>query len=262
MEIIRTVDSWKKTRSSFPVSKSIGYVATMGNLHSGHESLFLRSKRENEISIASLFINPTQFNERTDYERYPRTEEEDFAILKRAEVDYVLVPFKEEVYPDEYSFKVHTTHPVSQVMEGVFRPGHFDGMLTVVLKFLLLVRPKNAYFGEKDYQQLILIREMAQAYFLDVNIVGCETIRNKSGLALSSRNSLLTADAKLSAEKINEALRSGMSLNEIKDSLVASGFEVEYVESFMKRVFVAVKIGNIRLIDNVVDISDSRIGGK
>ncbi len=253
MKIIRTVESWKKIRASFPVSKSIGYVATMGNLHSGHESLFLRSKRENEISIASLFINPTQFNEKADYERYPRTEEEDLEILKRAEVDYVLIPLREEMYHDEYSFKIHTTHPVSLVMEGVFRPGHFDGMLTVVLKLLMLVRPKNAYFGEKDYQQLILIREMAKAYFLDVNIVGCETIREPSGLALSSRNNLLTKDEKISAENINKMLRSKMSANEIKDSLVNSGFEVEYVEKLMERVFVAAKIGNVRLIDNVVD---------
>ncbi len=253
MKIIRTVESWKKIRASFPVSKSIGYVATMGNLHSGHESLFLRSKRENEISIASLFINPTQFNEKVDYERYPRTEEEDLEILKRAEVDYVLIPLREEMYHDEYSFKIHTTHPVSLVMEGVFRPGHFDGMLTVVLKLLMLVRPKNAYFGEKDYQQLILIREMAKAYFLDVNIVGCETIREPSGLALSSRNNLLTKDEKISAENINKMLRSKMSANEIKDSLVNSGFEVEYVEKLMERVFVAAKIGNVRLIDNVVD---------
>jgi pantoate--beta-alanine ligase len=257
MKIIRTVESWKKIRASFPVSKSIGYVATMGNLHSGHESLFLRSKRENEISIASLFINPTQFNEKSDYERYPRTEEEDLEILKRAEVDYVLIPLREEMYHDEYSFKIHTTHPVSLVMEGVFRPGHFDGMLTVVLKLLMLVRPKNAYFGEKDYQQLILIREMAQAYFLDVNIVGCETIRDQSGLALSSRNNLLTKDEKLSAEKINKMLGSKMSASEIKDSLVSAGFEVEYVERFMERIFVAAKIGNVRLIDNVVDNIES-----
>jgi pantoate--beta-alanine ligase len=257
MKIIRTVEAWKKIRASFPVSKSIGYVATMGNLHSGHESLFLRSKRENEISIASLFINPTQFNEKSDYERYPRTEEEDLEILKRAEIDYVLIPLREEMYHDEYSFKIHTTHPVSLVMEGVFRPGHFDGMLTVVLKLLMLARPKNAYFGEKDYQQLILIREMAQAYFLDVNIVGCETIRDQSGLALSSRNNLLTKDEKLSAEKINKMLGSKMSASEIKDSLVSAGFEVEYVERFMERIFVAAKIGNVRLIDNVVDKVES-----
>jgi pantoate--beta-alanine ligase len=257
MKIIRTIESWKKTRSSFPVSKSIGYVATMGNLHSGHESLFLRSKRENEISIASLFINPTQFNEKTDYEKYPRTEEADLEILKRAEVDYVLVPLREEMYHDEYSFKIHTTHPISLVMEGIFRPGHFDGMLTVVLKLLMLVRPENAYFGEKDYQQLVLIREMAKAYFLDINIIGCETIREPSGLAHSSRNNLLTADEKLSAEKINKMLASKMSVNEIRNSLVSAGFEVEYVERCMERVFVAAKIGNVRLIDNIVDKIDS-----
>lgn len=252
MEVVRSIESWRKIRSSIPDSKSIGYVATMGNLHIGHQSLFLQSKDENDISIASIFVNPTQFNEKADYNSYPRTEKEDSEILEACGVNYVLFPLEEEIYHDKYFFKIHTSHPVSQIMEGVFRPEHFDGMLTVVLKFLLLVKPTNAYFGEKDYQQFLLIQEMADALFLEVNIIGCETVRSETGLALSSRNSKLTEVQKLSAEKINTILCSGKSIDEIKSSLIALGLNVEYVEQYMQRIFAAVRIGNARIIDNIL----------
>ena len=252
MKIVRTVKAWQEIRSTFPASKSIGYVATMGNLHVGHESLFIRSKKENDISVASLFINPMQFNDKKDYEKYPRTEEEDLTVLKRAQVDYVLIPLKEDIYQDDYSFQIHTTHPLSQIMEGVYRPGHFDGMLTIVLKLLMLVKPNNAYFGEKDYQQLILIREMVKAYFLETNIIGCETIRELSGLAYSSSNNLLTTSEKVIADNINKVLNSTQPLENIKAALTGLGLEVEYVEKYNERIFTAVRIGRVRLIDNFV----------
>ena len=149
-----------------PSRLQIGFVPTMGNLHQGHLSLLERCCTENDISVLSIFINPTQFNNKNDYTNYPQTLEQDLALAEKAKVDYILMPTYSELYPDDFAYQVSETK-ISQELEGKFRPGHFTGMLTVVLKLLLLVKAHRAYFGEKDYQQLQLIRGMAKSFFLE-----------------------------------------------------------------------------------------------
>src|SRR3990167_1366893 len=199
MNTITEVKAWQQLRKTF-ANQTIGFVPTMGNLHAGHLSLCERSKRENDITVVSIFVNPHQFNEAQDFERYPRTIEQDQALLASHQIDYLLLPDAESMYADYYQIQV-TESEISQELEGAFRPGHFTGMLTIVLKLLNLAQPTRAYFGEKDYQQLLLIKKMASALFLPVEIISCETIRAEDGLALSSRNSRLdTSQRKQAAQ--------------------------------------------------------------
>src|SRR3990167_9661252 len=190
MNIVTTFNEWQDIRQTL-IGQSIGFVHTMGHLHQGHLSLCERSKKENKITVACIFVNPTQFNLTNDFQKYPRTFSNDGALLERAAVDYLIYPNKAEVYPDHYHIQITET-TLSQTLEGAHRPGHFTGMLTVVLKLLQWVRPSRAYYGEKDYQQLLLIKKMASALFLQTKIVGCPTIRDHDQLALSSRNNRLT----------------------------------------------------------------------
>ncbi|OEH46993.1 Pantothenate synthetase [Legionella parisiensis] len=159
----------------------------MGNLHAGHASLFLTSKKENDHTASSLFINPTQFNQAEDFKHYPRTLDADLKIMEDSGVDFCILPDEKSIYADGYNYQVHE-HQLCQLMEGAHRPGHFNGVLTVVMKLLNLVKPHRAYFGEKDYQQYSLIHGMAKAFFMDTEIKACPTIREASGLAYSSRN--------------------------------------------------------------------------
>lgn len=251
MEIISRVDAGRdRCRTIRDSGASLGFVPTMGALHPGHLSLMERARRDNDRVAVSIFVNPTQYDDPDDLVRYPRPFEADVAACERAGVDLVVAPDTDEIYPDGYRFKV-TESTVSRELEGAHRDGHFDGVLTVVLKLLNIVRPQRAYFGEKDWQQLELVRDMAGALFVDTEIVACPTVREADGLAMSSRNALLTGEDRRLAPLFHEVLSAGGATAEMVDSLAAAGFQVDYVERRGDRVVGAVRLGKVRLIDNV-----------
>ncbi|MBT3275496.1 MAG: pantoate--beta-alanine ligase [Spirochaetales bacterium] len=229
---------------------TLGFVPTMGALHDGHMSLVDRSLKENEITVVSIFINPTQFNDADDYSGYPRPLDDDLALLEKAGVGIAFCPSKKEIYPDGYCYRIQE-NSFSNELEGAFRPGHFDGVLTVVMKLLNIVAPNRAYFGEKDWQQYLLIREMATAFFLDMEIVSCRLVRDVDGLALSSRNALLSSSERAVAPRFFEILSDETPIKDKWESLGKAGFEVEYIEERDNRILAAVKLGGIRIIDNV-----------
>jgi len=247
MNIVTEVKEWQALRKQWG---TVGFIPTMGHLHEGHMSLCRRSILENEVTVVSIFVNPTQFNQSADFELYPRTLEHDQALLSSNKVDYLFLPSAESLYPDNYQLKVTETD-ISAGLEGEFRPGHFDGMLTVVLKLLNIIQPSRAYFGEKDYQQLLLIKKMVDALFVPTEIIACETIRAESGLALSSRNSRLNAEQQEKAAHFPVLLKSVLSSEEVKKKLISLGFKVEYIAERWGRRLGAVWLDNVRLIDNV-----------
>jgi pantoate--beta-alanine ligase len=194
-------------------------------------------------------VNPTQFNNAEDFSLYPRTLEDDLTLLEQLGVDYCLLPDEQSMYPDAYRYQIHEKE-LSQCMEGEFRPGHFNGMLTVVLKLLNLIQPQKAYFGEKDYQQYLLIKGMAEALFLPIEIIPCPTIREPSGLACSSRNNRLSPEQRAQADRFAQLFHQDKSLAEIEKELLASGFQIEYLKEWQQRRFIALQVGQVRLIDN------------
>jgi pantoate--beta-alanine ligase len=249
-KIIKSLAEWRALRQQDIFNnKKIGVVLTMGNLHRGHQSLLARSATENAYTVLSLFINPTQFNNAADLATYPRTHEQDIKIAHEAAVDFILCPDYAELYPDNYRYKVSESE-LSQRLCGKHRPGHFDGVLTVVLKLLQLVKARRTYFGEKDFQQLQLVTEMARAFFVDTEIVACPTVRDENGLALSSRNNRLTPEQYQLARRFPQLLNSENSVTEISAALTRLGFTVDYVEDYNGRRFGAVHVGQVRLIDN------------
>ena len=250
MQIYHTIHEWRVARQSLPAHRSIGFVPTMGNLHLGHASLFNTCRQENDYSVASLFVNPTQFNQASDFTHYPRTVDDDLALLENLGIDYCLLPNEKAMYPDGYRFQLDEIQYSNQ-MEGLHRPGHFKGVLTVVMKLLNLVNPDRAYFGEKDYMQLQLIRDMAHAFFMNTEIKSCPTIRETSGLAYSSRNARLTPEARQLANQFATIFHQTAPCDQIISELQAIGVEVEYIEEHDGRRFAAVIIGGIRLIDNI-----------
>ena len=185
--------------------KKIGLVPTMGALHVGHISLVERCVAENDITVVSVFVNPTQFNDKRDLELYPRTPEADCAMLEKAGCTYVFTPSVEEVYP-EPDTRVFQLGAVAEVMEGRYRPGHFNGVAQIVSKLFAMVAPHRAYFGEKDFQQIAVIRAMAAQLNFDIEIIACPIVREADGLALSSRNTRLTAEQRRNAPRIAETL--------------------------------------------------------
>lgn len=218
--------------------RSVGLVPTMGALHEGHASLVRRSVQESDVTVVSVFVNPTQFNDKNDLKNYPRTLEADCRLLEECGADYVFSPSVEEMYPvpDTRHFEYP---PVSTVMEGAHRPGHFNGVCQVVSRLFYIVRPNRAYFGEKDWQQIAVIKAMVAHLQLSVEIVECPIVRESDGLAKSSRNTLLAPDERAIAPSIYKALSSSLeyakthSLKETHDKVVAdinavSGLEVEY----------------------------------
>lgn len=252
IKIIRSVEEWQKYRASINDRvMDVGFVPTMGNLHEGHLSLLARSAKANDLTVISIFVNPTQFNNPEDLQKYPRTLEQDIQLAAQAGADVVFAPAIGDMYPLEYRYQVKEVK-LSRVMEGVHRPGHFDGMLTIVLKLLNLVRPKNAYFGEKDYQQYQLITDMVAALFLPMNVIPCPTIRDQQGLALSSRNGRLSADGIEKARRFASVLGdTQMCAQEQREALLKEGFEVDYIEDHYGRRYGAVFVEEVRLIDNV-----------
>ncbi len=252
MNIVTKISDWQALRKTL-ANKTIGFVPTMGYLHAGHMSLCARSRQENDLTVASIFVNPTQFNQAEDFQSYPRNNEADIALLTAHQVDYLFLPEADMMYPDGYEVRV-TEDQVSQLLEGAHRPGHFTGMLTVVLKLLNLLQPTQAYFGEKDYQQLLLIRKMVSALFLPVKINACETMRAADGLALSSRNARLTPAQRLQAAHFPRLLQSELNAAQITAELISLGFKVDYIMDQWQRRLGAVSLGDIRLIDNVVRV--------
>jgi pantoate--beta-alanine ligase len=197
--LITDINEMKKISNNLKKEgKSIGFVPTMGYLHKGHVSLMECSKKENDITVVSIFVNPTQFGKNEDYDKYPRDLERDLKICEEVGVDYVFHPSISQMYPEGYSTYVVMETLVDKLC-GKFRPGHFKGVLTVVNKLFNIVKPDRAYFGKKDYQQYIIIKKMVQDLNIDTKVIGCPLIREEDGLALSSRNKYLTEEERKSA---------------------------------------------------------------
>jgi pantoate--beta-alanine ligase len=249
MKIFTSIHEWQMYRGAMPRGP-LGFVPTMGALHQGHLSLVETSCAENVSTIVSIFINPTQFDERSDFEAYPTNISKDLQQLKDAGVNAVILPGEEQIYTDNYRFKV-TESEFSRRLCGAHRPGHFDGVLTVVMRLLNLVRPDHAYFGEKDYQQLQLIRDMAAAFFMPVKIIACATVRESDGLAMSSRNQHLDEYSRLQAAFLYATLKNSRNATEARRILASRGFDVDYVEDIAGRRLAAARLGKTRLIDNV-----------
>ena len=252
MKIIDNLQAWRRLRKK--LSGSIGFVPTMGALHRGHAGLLERSVAENAVTVLSIYLNPTQFNNPDDLARYPCTLEQDLRLARELGVDVVLLPGYEDLYADGYRFRIEE-HQFSRELCGAHRPGHFTGVLTVVMKLLNLVRPNRAYFGEKDFQQLQLIRDMCETFFMDVDIVPCATVRETDGLALSSRNALLDASGRARSAQFQKLLRSDLDDAGVARELERAGFVVDYVETRDGRRFGAILVScgdrQVRLIDNV-----------
>lgn len=252
MKVIQSIGAWRSIRRT--LSGSIGFVPTMGAIHAGHTSLMARSVAENNLTVASIYINPTQFDNSDDLAKYPQTLAEDLAACEAVGVDYVITPTCDEIYADGFRYQVDETQ-FSRELCGAHRAGHFTGVLTVVMKLLNIVKAQRAYFGEKDYQQFLLIRDMVDAFFMDVEIIACATVRERDGLALSSRNALLSCDARKRAAKLNKLLRSPYPDEEIARKMTCLGFDVDYITTTLGRRFVAASLNAgerpVRLIDNV-----------
>ena len=254
---------------------SVGLVPTMGSLHEGHLSLIRRALSENEKVIVSIYVNPLQFNSSDDLKKYPRDIKNDLQKLEALSDIIAYVPNDNEMYKKDKKKKKYNFGQFTKIMEGKMRPGHFNGVGTVVEKLLRMFNPTNAYFGEKDFQQLILIKALVREQKLKVNIIGCKTIREDDGLAMSSRNKLLNNTERESAGHIIRLLNKARELyksstleetkrNILKDALMIENLNLEYFEihdtsdlsGFFEqekeiRAFIACKVGNIRLIDNV-----------
>jgi pantoate--beta-alanine ligase len=252
MQKFERISDWQRARAGLPGrDETLGVVPTMGALHEGHVSLVRRSRAENARTLVTIFVNPTQFDAAADLERYPRTPADDIALLQQEKVDFVLLPDERELYPDHYRYRV-TELDCSRRLEGAHRPGHFDGVLTVVMKLLQIADADRAYFGEKDWQQLQLVQGMARAFFLRTAIVPCPTVREADGLALSSRNQRLSAADRARAPQFFRVLSTAPTADAARRELEALGLEVDYVEEADGRRLGAIRLGDVRLIDNVV----------
>lgn len=206
MKVVNTVQELKAELAAFrSEGKKIGLVPTMGALHAGHASLVGRSVKENDVTVVSVFVNPTQFNDKKDLETYPRTLEADCRLLESMGADIVFAPSAEEVYP-EPDTRTFSYPPTDTVMEGAFRPGHFNGVCQIVSKLFSYVEPDKAYFGEKDFQQIAVVKAMVKDLNIPVEICPCKIVREDDGLALSSRNALLTAEERTLAVNISKTL--------------------------------------------------------
>ena len=250
-QVIHTIAEWRARRTAHRAAgRTVGFVPTMGALHEGHGSLFRAARRENDVVFATVFVNPTQFDEQQDFDKYPRTLDADVDLMARTGVDVVLAPSVAEMYPNGTDYSVQEAK-FSRELCGAHRPGHFTGMLTVVMKLLQIADAERAYFGEKDFQQLQLIRGMVQAFFLPTEIIACPTMREPDGLAMSSRNTRLSPTERSLAPLFNQILRRALTPDVARAELEAAGFSVDYVEDRGDRRFGAVRLGATRLIDNV-----------
>ncbi len=243
MKIVRTIAELHAE----PRAGSVGFVPTMGAFHGGHLALFRAARAENDVVVASLFVNPAQFGEREDLASYPRDEERDARLAEESGIDLLFVPTADELYPAGFQTWVEVEE-LGSVLEGEHRPSHFRGVATICLKLFNLVRPDRAYFGQKDAQQVAVIRRMARDLNLDLVIRAIPTVRDEDGLALSSRNAYLSEDERRLAAALPRALQA-------RDHSLLNGLEVDYFEvaDFEPQVLAAaVRVGNTRLIDNAV----------
>jgi len=269
-EVIAELSLWKQQ------GKSIGFVPTMGAIHQGHLSLIECSNKNDDVTVVSIFVNPTQFNNPKDFEKYPRILEDDLEQLKKVKCDLLFVPSNEEIYPEEDKREFDFGH-LDKIMEGAHRPGHFRGVGLVVSKLFEIINPERAYFGEKDFQQIAIVKQLTKKLNFPVEIVSCPIIREKDGLAMSSRNLRLSVEQRknvpLIAKTLFEAREKAKSLSvkETKEWVIHTinnnpYLEVEYFEivdektllpvenwnqSGNKRGCIAVNVGDIRLIDNI-----------
>ena len=252
MIIANSIENFQLVRSSFGKEKKIGFVPTMGTLHSGHISLIKKAQTENNLVIVSIFVNPTQFNNHHDFQTYPNNLEQDIKILESLEVDILFNPCQKDIYPDGDSLKVLPNIEIANILEGKVRPGHFSGMLTVVLKLLQIARPNNLYLGEKDYQQLTLIRQLVKDFFINTKVIDCPTVRENFGLPLSSRNKNLSiSDIEITKEVYNILKQDDFSnLEDLYSKIEATGAKPEYIKEIDKRIFLAFYVSKVRLIDN------------
>lgn len=277
MKIIDTISELENQLQGYRhKGETIGLVPTMGALHQGHASLVERCVADNKISTVSLFVNPTQFNNKEDLKHYPRTPEKDHELLERLGVDYVFSPSVEEMYPEEDK-RVFDFGQLDRVMEGEFRPGHFNGVAQIVSKLFDIVKPDNAYFGEKDFQQLAIVKDMVRQLQMPVNIIGMPIVRESSGLAMSSRNQRLSEEQKKNASEVYKVLNESKLMidkfipyeliNYVSESInKVSGLKVEYfqivdgdnlqpVTSWSDSDYIvgciALFCGEVRLIDNI-----------
>jgi len=229
---------------------SIGFVPTMGALHEGHVSLIRAARATCDIVIASIFINPTQFNSADDFKKYPQTLSSDLELLAKESVEVAFLPTTDMMYADQQRFFIHeNTHHLD--LCGKTRPGHFDGVLTIVLKLLQLAQPTHVFMGEKDYQQLQLVRDMVSAFFIPTEVVASPTVRDTYGLALSSRNTRLSENGLAQARFFATTLKQMIPLKTLADTLEKNNIKIDYLEEKNNRRFAAVFIEDVRLIDNV-----------
>ena len=270
---LRVFTSHKKLYKSIANPASIGLVPTMGSLHEGHISLVKKALKENEHVIISIYVNPTQFNQREDFKNYPRDIKSDLYKLKIFERLLVYLPDDNEIYQKTES-KKYDFEGFENILEGEFRPGHFYGVATVVEKLFRLLTPTSAYFGEKDFQQLLLIKILVKKLNLKIKIIGCETIREQDGLAMSSRNKLLTEKERALAANIPKILNfakteySSLKLEDLRKKIIDKFKDLEgckleyfeiidlskksiYIKGSNKRIFISVWVGKTRLIDNI-----------
>ena len=278
MKIMKSFSTVSDLREALALHKDqiVGFVPTMGALHQGHISLVERARKECDVVVVSVFVNPTQFNDKNDLKNYPRTPEADAAMLEAAGVDYVLFPSVEEIYP-EPDTRVFDFGQIDKVMEGATRPGHFNGVAQVVSRLFAIVEPTKAYFGEKDFQQIAVIRAMCAQLGLTLEIVDCPIIRDVDGLARSSRNTLLTPEHRAAAPHIYEVLSAAatklgeMTPQQLTEWVVAEvennpllkviyfqavdALSLQQVENWEDSAHIqgciAVQAGEIRLIDNI-----------
>lgn len=253
MKVVSSLQEWRELRPT--LSENLGFVPTLGALHEGHASLLQRSVSESAQTVLSIYLNPTQFNDPTDLANYPSTLHDDLCWADELGVDIVLTPTDAQLYPDDFRYQVNESE-FSRELCGNNRKGHFTGVLTVVMKLLNLVRPRRAYFGEKDYQQYLLVRDMCKAFFLDVTIVACATVRESDGLAISSRNALLDTAGRERAAMLSRLIGESCSDAAAAGALERAGFAVDYVSTRDGRRFAAATLSckgrEVRLIDNVL----------
>ncbi len=270
MQVLKTIEELQEIRKN--ISGTVGFVPTMGALHNGHISLIKQARNENDVVIVSIFVNPTQFLPGEDLDAYPRKDEADKKICQMCKVDYLFMPEISTMYTKE-EVKVKAPNK-SYILEGKTRPGHFDGVLQVVLKLFNLTQPTNAYFGKKDAQQLSLIQQMVKNFFLPINIVPCDIVREEDGLALSSRNVYLDATQRKDALLISKSLymagslisKGERSVKAVKDKIyeIMKTLDVEYVAIVDREfneleiiepkntiILVVARFGNTRLLDNI-----------
>lgn len=279
MQIIKSIDELQSIRKLFVTNpeigeRTVGFIPTMGALHDGHISLIKNARINNDIVIVSIFVNPTQFSQDEDFDKYPKKDKADMKICELCGVDYIFMPTTSMMYQGSDEVLIKAPKISSYILEGEKRPGHFDGVLQVVLKLFNLIQPTDVYFGKKDAQQLFLVSKMIKDLFLAINIVECEIVREQDGLALSSRNIYLSKQERVDALKISKSLKIAAELigsDELDSKVIIKkmkkimeGLDIEYIaivdRSFSNLdtvslgntiILVATKVGRPRLLDNI-----------